>query len=181
MSLPSLIDGHDLDVLCGLAEASPPGCFVEVGVYQGGSAERLYQVAEKQGRTLHLFDTFDGHPIVTQYDDAVNHYQGRYRDAIDPRELQRRLPNAVIHQGIFPDTLPAYLCNVAFVHSDVDLYAPTLAVCQHLGWRVVDGGCLYFDDYGRTECPGVAQAIHEVYGNDGSVLPNGKYAIYVGV
>lgn len=163
--LPSLIQRDDLDELCRLARSAPPGDIMELGVYQGGSAQRLYEVCEDQGRTLHLFDTFSGHPIVGDYDDSVTHHLGRFADAITPSALQALLPNAIIHVGTFPDTLPPDLTAIAFVHSDCDLYAPTLAVCQLLPARMVNGGMLYFDDYGRTECPGVERAITETFGS----------------
>jgi hypothetical protein len=179
MTLASLIDSHDLDVLCDLAAASPQGCIIELGVYQGGSAQRLYDVCEKQGRTLHLFDTFAGHPIVTAHD-TPTHHQGRYSDAITPDALQALLPNAVLHVGTFPDTLPPDLSDIALVHSDADLYAPTKAVCTLLPPRMVQGGMLYFDDYGRTECPGVERAITETFGAHAArVLGNGKALVTI--
>lgn len=179
MTLSSLIDTHDLNILCDLASVSPQGCIIELGVYQGGSAQRLYELCERQGRTLHLFDTFAGHPIVTQHD-TPTHHLGRYSDAIDPDALQALLPNARIYRGTFPDTLPPGLSNIAFVHCDADLYAPTLAVCQLLPPRMVAGGMLYFDDYGRTECPGVERAITETFGSTAAhVLGNGKAIVKV--
>ncbi len=175
----SLIQPSDLDTLCELARSSPPGDIMEVGVYKGGSAHRLYEVCEEQGRTLHLFDTFQGHPEVDHDRDMVStHYQGRYADAISPRALQAALPNALIYVGEFPATLPPDLSNIAFVHSDVDLYAPTKAVCTLLPSRMVANGLLYFDDYGYSECPGVGQAIIETFGN-AHPHRNGKSLIQV--
>lgn len=178
MTLPSLIPQHDLDTLCDLASTAPPGAFVELGVFKGGSAARLYQVAQQQGRQLYLFDTFSGHPIVTEHDDAVIHHVGRFSDSIDPKKLQALLPLANIYVGTFPDTLPADLSDVAFVHCDMDLYAPTLAACKLMPPRMVSGGLMLFDDYRYQECPGVEKAIIEVFGG-GRVLPNGKMLITV--
>ena len=179
MTLPSLLSDEDLNSLCSVAQNTPPGCFVEIGVYQGGSAERLYQIAQQQGRTLHLFDTFAGHPVVTEHDDTNNHPQGRFgNDAISPHVLQAKLPNAVIHIGTFPDTLPDDLRDIAFVHCDADLYAPTLAACTLLPPRMVNGAQMVFDDYRRTECPGVERAILEAFGRC-DVLPTGKALVTV--
>lgn len=176
MTLPSLIGPADLDTLCAIAAAAPPGDFVEVGVYKGGSAARLYTIAQQQGRTLHLFDTFAGHPTTTEYDDIEAHPQGRFADAITPAELQALLPKAIIYVGEFPHTLPSDLSNIAFVHADADLYAPTKAVCTLMPERMVSGGMLYFDDFGYHECPGVERAIIEEFGN-AYIQRNGKSLI----
>ncbi len=50
--LPSLINADRLAMMYILAESSPPGDFIEVGVFQGGSAEVLYDVASLQKRKL---------------------------------------------------------------------------------------------------------------------------------
>lgn len=46
--LPSIISGDRLHELRQAAEAAPPGNFVEVGVYMGGSAQHLYDVARSR-------------------------------------------------------------------------------------------------------------------------------------
>jgi len=162
VEVKSLIAPDGLDALCSRAVRSPPGDFVEVGVYQGGSALRLYRIAEAQGRTLHLFDTFTGHPAVDEID---HHRVGQYgKDAITPSALQELLPNARIYPGVFPDTLPDGLDGVAFVHADADLYASTLAICRLIPERMVNGGVMYFDDYGYGDCPGCTKAVDEVFG-----------------
>ncbi len=61
--LPSLLGAEQLAALATLARATPPGDFAEVGVYRGGSAQVLYEIAQEQNRTLHLFDTFTGTPF----------------------------------------------------------------------------------------------------------------------
>lgn len=177
--LGTLLPAEDLRTLGELAIRAPKGNFAELGVYQGGSAAVLYQIAEAQGRTLHLFDTFSGHPDNhDQADDLSCHPPGRYADAIDPNELQKLLPNAVIHVGVFPDTLTD-IGPLAFVHSDMDLYHPTLAVCKLLPPMMVPGGQLYFDDYGHVGCEGVPKAVCEVFGPGGHILPNLKRLVTI--
>ncbi len=84
----------------------------------------------------------------------------------------------MIYVGEFPATLPHDLTNIAFVHSDADLYAPTRAVCTLMPPRMVNGGILYFDDFGYLECPGVGTAIIETFGN-AHMHRNGKAMITV--
>jgi len=75
----------------------PPGCFVEVGVYRGGTALHLHEIADRQLRQLHLFDTFSGMP-----------YQGSDdKHAVGISQIPRLspsagLPRAIFHVGVSP-------------------------------------------------------------------------------
>jgi hypothetical protein len=169
--LPSLISAGTLLDLAAVAGSTPSGCFVEVGVYRGGSAAFLYQVAEAQGRTLHLFDTFAGHTVIDPaHDNVACHYMGRFAENADSlADLRRAMPHAVFHVGTFPDTLgedpPTPTQGIAFVHADVDVYWPTRAICEILPARMVPGGVIWFDDYPYLEgCPGVVEAVNEAFG-----------------
>jgi O-methyltransferase len=168
----SLILGGNLDTMAYLAAACPPGVFVEVGVYRGGSARVLYAVAEAQGRQLYLFDTFTGHPAPSVYDDP-RHPEGRYADCADPLALAVELPKAVIIRGRFPDMLPPYFNTVAFAHIDVDLYESTRDAILALAPVMVPSGILYLDDYGVPECPGATKAVDELLPAR-ELLPNGR-------
>jgi hypothetical protein len=67
----SVIGPRALDDLRAAASEAPPGDFVEVGVYKGGSAAVLAEVARARGRRLFLFDTFSGMPHSEQ---GVDHH-----------------------------------------------------------------------------------------------------------
>lgn len=176
-SLPSLINPDGLDLLCEAARSAPPGAIVEIGVYKGGSAIRLYEVAEMQGRKLYLYDTFQGHP----HHDATldDHALGRFSDATTPEALQALMPNAVIVQGVFPDTL-VDMGPVAFVHADADLYQTTRDICEWMPSRMVEGGVIWFDDYSHSDTRGCRAAVDEVYPHR-TVLPAGQAVVTVGV
>lgn len=155
----SLIDPRALETLCAVARWAPPGAIVEVGVYQGGSAARLYEVARAQGRELYLYDTFAGHPWSDAIDD---HPIGRFADAIAPDVLRAALPGAVVIEGTFPESLVP-MPPVAFVHADADIYRTTLAICRTLPPLMVDGGVLVFDDYSHGDCRGCRAAVDECF------------------
>lgn len=162
--LPSLIQPDDLKLLAEMCADSPLGNVVELGVYQGGSAQVLYDVCQKQGRTLYLFDTFAGHTLSDdRFDDVRTHHPGRFADCIAPDRLKALLPEAIVTIGTFPDTMRYDMQPLAFVHSDMDLYWPTRAVCTLLPPLMVDGGRIWFDDYGYPECPGVKQAVDAAF------------------
>jgi hypothetical protein len=59
----SLISRTQLNEVKRLARTTPSnGIIVEVGVYQGGSAVELCEVALERNQELWLFDTFCGMP-----------------------------------------------------------------------------------------------------------------------
>lgn len=169
-ALPSLLGPDGVRRLCGVAADAPPGAFVEIGVYQGGSALALYQLAQAQGRALYLYDTFAGHP---HHDDALDdHPLGRFSDAIDPAELQRLLPAAVVVVGTFPDSL-VEMPPVAFVHADADIYESTRAICERMPPLMVKGGLILYDDFSHHDCRGCRVAVDEAF-PDRVVVPGGQ-------
>jgi O-methyltransferase len=179
----SLIPADDLAVMLRVAETAPPGAFVEVGVYQGGSARGLYEIAERQGRTLWLFDTFTGHPAPGEHDHP-NHPAGRYSDCGDAYALSRKLPDAMILTGRFPQECPKWVAGemapVAFAHIDVDLYESTRDSIAALLPLMAPNGIMYFDDYGAPDCPGATRAVREIFGDSIGVLENGKAVVRCG-
>jgi O-methyltransferase len=143
----SLINQEMLATMRALAAGTPPGALVEVGVYKGGSAAVLNEVAQEQGRALYLFDTFDGMPFQGPLD---LHRVGDFADTSAAAVLAL-CPGAIICEGIFPHTL-GETGLVAFVHADADQYQSTLDVCERLGPRMVAGGLMLFDDYCLDGC-----------------------------
>jgi len=140
----SLIPEAVLVSLVETALSTPPGCWVEVGVYQGGSALRLYP--HRGGRILHLFDTFQGIPICEPLQ-GDSHLPGAFSGAHALSTLDRLMPEAHFHIGVFPQTLPDDLVRIAFVHVDCDQYRCVLDCIYHLWPRMVVGGIMWFDDY----------------------------------
>lgn len=171
----SLIDPRGLGQLQDYAAMSPPGALVEIGVYQGGSAEALYRVALQQGRELFLYDTFAGHPFHDEVDD---HPLGRFADAISPGHLRDMLPGAHVIVGTFPESL-VDMPAVAFVHADADIYRSTLAICREMPKRMVPDGALYFDDYSHGDCRGCKQAVDECFPGSAIVLPSGQAIVHL--
>jgi len=140
-----------------LARQTPAGCFVEVGVYQGGSAWHLAWVARERGEKLHLFDTFNGMPFADEGDqDPVGSFGETSLEAV-----REAIPDAVFHPGLFPATLPEDIGPVAFVHCDCDQYRSVSAVIERLWRLVVPGGIIVFDD---VDTPGGRRAIAEGIG-----------------
>lgn len=145
----------NLEELSDLCASTPDGCIVEVGVYKGGSAWALQQVA--RGRTLHLFDTFTGIPEKSEGD---NLSIGQFNDA-NVDLVREALPEAKIHVGVFPATLSDDIQDIAFVHVDCDQQATCRSAIALLWPRIVPGGVMAFDDY---PFEGIKKAIHDAFG-----------------
>jgi O-methyltransferase len=149
-----VLHARSIEALRELAWLAPPGCFLELGVYQGGSAWHLAQIARTTGRALYLYDTFDGIPHALPED---VHRVGDFGDT--SFELVRRaIPDAHVAVGVFPDSLVA-MPTIALAHVDCDQYESVNAACRVLPPLMAPGGVLLFDDY---EClPGARRAVDE--------------------
>jgi hypothetical protein len=144
--LSSLVPPAQLEAMGALARKTPPGAFAEIGVYRGGSAKVLYDIAQEQDRELHLFDTFKGIPFQTPGLDR--HEVGNF--AVEPgfeHVLREALPLAWIYVGTYPETHGDDLPPMAFVHVDCDQYTSYKAALTLMWPLLVPGGIMLFDDY----------------------------------
>jgi len=78
-----------------------PGDIAEVGVYKGGTAELICKA--KEGRALHLFDTFEGLPPFGKYDQVfVNHERDFDASLTEVQDLLGAYKNVKFYKGLFP-------------------------------------------------------------------------------
>jgi hypothetical protein len=162
----SLVGPETLAELVEKARSTPPGCIVEVGVYQGGSARELATL----GRRLYLYDTFTGIPCR---DDHDSHQIGDFSDTSFER-VQALIPSATLVPGIFPDvavTMPP----VSFAHLDCDQYRSVLESAKFLIPLMVKGGVMWFDD---SPClAGAHRAARELFGDRLKLSHNQKHFV----
>lgn len=156
MKLESLVSETTLRQMMAVAGACPPGCFVEVGVFRGGSGQRLMHLAEEQQRQIYLYDTFTGIPYK---DDIDQHKVGDFHDTAYDL-VKAALPYAHVIQGIFPQSA-VRMPPVAFAHIDCDQYRAVKESAQYLESLMVPGGVMWFDDYHVIE--GATKAVEELY------------------
>lgn len=164
MEALTLVDRQRCYVLyrSALQARALPGDAAEVGVYKGGTALLLRRAFEGAGKTLHLFDTFEGMPETDPEKDI--HLRGDFNDtSLDAvRTFVGDGDDVAYHKGLFPDTAGGLGENdFAFVHIDADIYSSVKAGCEFFFPRLVAGGVLVFDDYGFRSCPGALQAVDE--------------------
>jgi O-methyltransferase len=174
VQLPSIVAPSQLDKMCRLAEGLPPGDFVEVGVFNGGSAQMLYAVALRQARDLHLFDTFTGTPVYTEGLDR-HEVDDEFAAPKAEANIAALMPFAHIHVGIYPNTHPPTLKDIAFIHCDCDQYLSYRAVIDNLWPLVVPDGILLFDDY--PYLAGAKRAVEESFDEDELELCGSRYFV----
>lgn len=154
--LHSVVGEHIAEALKACAMSCPDGCFVEVGVYKGGTAQHLLDAAKVQGREFYAYDTFMGIPYKAQID---SHVVGDFSDT-NFGQVCQDLPGANVIQGVFPNSAVS-MPLVAFAHLDCDQYQSVRDSAQYLDPRMAFGGIMWFDDYGCLE--GATLAVDELY------------------
>jgi O-methyltransferase len=162
-----------------LHAASLSGDFAECGVYRGGTALLLSEVAEAK-KVVHIFDSFSGLP---EPDENVDNYYraGTFADTSfeDVRRLfEAHTAHIQIHRGWMPGSFSEVeQRSFALVHVDVDLYRTAKACCEFFYPRLCEGGILVFDDYGFPACRGEKEAVDEFFSTKNErpiCLPTGQ-------
>ena len=158
------------------------GCFVECGVWRGGSsmaAALTFAQENATDRSLYLYDTFEGMTPPTDADRSVSGAKAQTlldNDVdrtgawcvADIEDVQRNLastkyPTDRLHlikgpvESTIPEQSPAE--SIALLRLDTDWYESTLHELVHLFPRVVEGGIVIIDDYGHWS--GARQAVDE--------------------
>jgi O-methyltransferase len=175
-----------------------PGLWAECGVFNGCSALALCLAARGanagfDGTGLHLVDSFAGlsAPGREDFFDAAPGgaaapplwpAEGFKSDVESVRAVFADFPGVAIHKGWLPAALGLLPEERwAFVHIDVDLYAPTRACLEHFLPRLVPGGVIVCDDYGSLMFPGAERAWDEVCRRAGTpfvLLSTGQAVIF---
>lgn len=135
-----------------IGEQSIPGAIVECGVLDGGTAALMAYALP--GRPVHMFDSWEGLPAVTEEDGAASHWVGQVvgsprRVVHVMRDLRIQPDRLHFHRGWFHETFPkAEIDEIALLHIDADFYE-SVKICLDFWFeRVSPGGFIQFDDYG---------------------------------
>lgn len=156
------------------------GAVVECGVWRGGSMmlAALALAGEPRPREIRLFDTFDNFAGgVTVDDDGFVVPGGQFTDTreaalldgVGEADVVGRVVGAghpaervVTVPGKVQDTLPEQAPDrIALLRLDTDHYDSTRHELEHLYPRLVPGGVLIVDDYGRLA--GATEAVDEYF------------------
>lgn len=177
-ALKSLIDSvrHTID-------NKITGCFVECGVWRGGSIMAIIKTLQQMNitdREIHLFDTFEGLNTPTEFDVRESGEIASKLDYAkagkDPRvkidNVMQRIHDIgypkdkiIFHVGEVEKTLPKEpINNIALLRLDTDWYESTKIEMEYLYPQLVDGGILIIDDYGIWK--GAKKAVDEYFQNN---------------
>jgi len=155
--LPTVVSHEVIAEMCRLMQTTPlEGCIVEIGVYQGGSLERLAYNA--QNRPVFGYDTFTGIPFQ---DEGDSHRVGDFGDTNYER-VKSQLPGVTLIQGVFPESA-IEMPPVSFAHIDCDQYRSVKGCIEYLSPKMLPGGILWFDDYGCLDSAN--RAVDEAFGD----------------
>jgi len=126
------------------------GDIAEVGVFRGGSAKLICELTDKP---VHLFDTFEGLPDLSEDDNPKEFCQGGYAASLESVQgYLKPYRNARLYKGFFPSTArPIENRRFSFVHLDVDLYESTLGSLEYLYPRMNGGGVIISHDYQKSK------------------------------
>jgi hypothetical protein len=139
------------------------GDLVELGVYKGNTAVLLAKFARAQGKTVYLFDTFQGFSKAdlrgVDADKSIA-FQGVSLEYVKSFVGTERTKYVV---GYFPESAAGIPDDLAFclVHLDCDLYAPMKAALEYFYPRLVPGGFFILHDYSSLYWDGAEKAIDE--------------------
>jgi len=160
------------------------GCFVECGVWRGGSsmAVALALLQEKRNdRDVFLYDTFEGMTAPTDNDKTLDGTLARQHLDRDTNKSgywcvagiedvrgnmnSTGYPEEKIHliEGPVEKTIPSKMPtdSIALLRLDTDWYESTKHELIHLFPRLTEGGILIIDDYGHWE--GARKAVDEYF------------------
>ena len=158
-------------IASSIKERNVEGSVAELGVYRGAFAREINSLFP--GRSLYLFDTFEGfdeRDLVTERFKAsdgknasasVGYFGNTSVDSV--KSVLPHPAKAVFIKGRFPDSLsngPKELDTERFalVSLDTDLYMPTLEGLKFFYPRLSKGGAILIHDYTSTQFPGVKRA-----------------------
>lgn len=137
------------------------GDIAEVGVFMGGSSKLICEA--KGNKRLHLFDTFEGLPALSEEDNKNLFYENQFSASYEEvKNYLNSYENVFFYKGLFPSTAgPVSNETFSFVHLDVDLYAATLECIKFFYPRMSKGGIIISHDYAFAS--GVKKAFDEFF------------------
>ena len=158
------------------------GDIVDCGVFAGVSLVRFAAftnlLENPYSRKIIGFDTFNEFPTTTFEQDQQHRTQfinEAGSKSISKKQLleifERKKTRNIVElvEGDIVKTVPEYVSShpemkIALLNLDVDIYEPSVTILKYLYPKVVKGGVLILDDYGRF--PGETKAVDDYFKNE---------------
>jgi O-methyltransferase len=175
---------------CRFERAQTTGSFVECGVRNGGSAAVMAATTKNNtNRHIWLFDSWEGFPEPGDIDIAYNLKQAEKGGCLGSEETVKelffgrlKLDSTRVHlvKGWFQDTLPRKeIGPIALLHLHCDLYESVKCCLEQLYNDVINGGCIFIEDYRYYE--GSREAVTEFLNRRNlqvELVEYGKFGVY---
>jgi O-methyltransferase len=145
-----------------LLEIAPgkQGSVVECGCWKGGATVNLSLICKITGRTLKVYDSFEGLPAPKPGDPYAALAEEKFKNGFIPgvfggtleevKENVRRygaIDVCEFHQGWFENTLQHHEDDIVLAFLDVDLFASLHDCLTNLWPFVIEGGYIFVDEY----------------------------------
>ena len=161
-----------------------PGSIIEFGTYRGATAYCMLKATQRSSdnKRVFLYDTFSGIPSsgMTEYEREVG-LAGKHTGTSTERvaEMLAEFSERVqFREGLIPDTLDETgPTEIALMHVDLNLSAPTLAALQWAMPKWVRGGICLLDDYLWKGFEDQRQVVEQFFGQQNLTivgLPTGQ-------
>lgn len=135
---------------------SVEGVLVEAGCWKGGTTTNLSLIAEVTGRTLVVYDSFEGLPPAAEGDHWASEMgEGAFKGELEEVRSNVTRLGAVgsceFRKGWFSDTLGSHTEPIVAAYVDVD-YQSSFHECVVGLWpHLVDDGYMFIDEYTRLD------------------------------
>ena len=148
--------------------AQVSGDVTEFGCYVGTTSVHLAERLKDTGRTLWLYDSFEGLPPKTSEDSSPAGQQFVTGELLATKKQlitnlkQARVPMPKITKGWFSDLTDSQVPpQVAFAFLDGDYYHSVKDPLKLIWPRLSPGSIVVVDDYANEALPGAARAVDE--------------------
>lgn len=164
-----------------------PGTIIECGVFRGVSLIRFATFRDlfsnPAAKKIIGFDTFTEYPEANSPSDKAhreNFIVGAGKDCITKPQLlsvfaMKGITNVELVEGNIVKTVPDYVkehpeLKISLLHLDCTMQTPTFTALKYFYNRIVSGGLLLLNGYGKTGVLGETNAVDEFFGKSGVVI-----------
>lgn len=157
-----------------ILDAALPGDIVEFGCYIGTTSLFIRRLLSEKGqsgtRNFHAYDSFAGLPEKGSQDASPAGLDFKAGElSVSKKDLLREFKAAnlkppIVHKGWFNQLSETDVPEqIAFALLDGDFYDSILSSLKLVWPRLVGGGVVLIDDYGREALPGVERAVRDFF------------------
>jgi len=165
---------------------SVPGAIIECGVFKGASLIRFATFrdifSDPSAKKIIGFDSFTEYPEPNSSNDKAQKkalVEASGKDCISKRQLlgifgAKGIDNVELIEGNIIKTVPDYVkkypeLRISLLHLDVTVYEPTLVALENFYDRVLQGGIILLNGYGKEGVEGETDAVDDFFATEGAV------------